>query len=202
MYWVQFPDAALMGVSSNRRTHPFEGYNSGANPDTLTTYKMAYYIYKSIVSKEDYFKSWDISKRDSINESIEDAVYHRYTIKAKVMQRANFKCQNTTCKHGEPLTWHHVKFQKNDGKDSERNTVILCKHCHDAFHQAKIAIVYPKKGVPKHIAGHTYRLEAPDGVSAKVLRKKMRAFRRSLRGSYNLEVSDSEFYWIFKYLFS
>jgi hypothetical protein len=164
---------------------------------------MAYEIYKQVVSKEQYFKSWEQSKLDSINEDIEDTVYNRYVIKSKVMQRANFKCQNTACETPkQALTWHHIKFQKNDGKDSERNTVILCKKCHDMFHQARTSIKYPKKGVPKHVAGHTYRLESPDKTSAKVLRKKMRAFRRSLKGTYGLEITEKEFYWMFKYLFS
>ena len=164
---------------------------------------MAYEIYKNIVSKEAYFKSWDQSKLDTLNADIEDAVYHRYTVKAKVMQRAGFRCQNTECTTPKAsLTWHHIKFQKNEGRDSERNTVILCKTCHDKYHQAKLTVKYPKKGVPSHVAGHSFRLEAPDKVNAKILRKKMRAFRRSIRGTYNLEVTDEEFMWLFRYLFS
>ena len=114
---------------------------------------MSYEVFKKIVSKEKYFKSWEYEKIVTLTESLKNGIYEKYVAKCKVFQRDNFTCQNIdgsdgkcrTCKnesHANNLTSHHVKFQKNGGKHTERNQVTVCAGSHRSYHRAKNPLVF------------------------------------------------------------
>jgi hypothetical protein len=173
---------------------------------------MSYEIYRKIVSLEEYFSRWDEDKLKSLDEdhSISgngrEYVYSRYVVKAEVLQRAGFKCQNTTCKTPEDsLTWHHIKFQKNNGKDSTRNSVCLCKSCHDGYHQAKLELLFPNnKTVPSHVSGHRFKLDKPDKPSyayfSKEFIKSQKAKRKELKHLCGIKITLDEWLELMKFL--
>jgi len=55
---------------------------------------MSYEVFKKIVSKEKYFKSWEYEKIVTLTESLKNGIYEKYVAKCKVFQRDNFTCQN------------------------------------------------------------------------------------------------------------
>ena len=132
-----------------------------------------YEIYKTVKSKDEYFNSWDEKNVSMLTEELKTAIYSRYIIKAFVFQRDGFKCQNEGCKHhASELTMHHIKFQKNNGKDSVKNCITLCKVCHNGFHRGKNDLTFN---------GATYRVSKQEGINWKQLRKKNRELRKNLR---------------------
>ena len=78
---------------------------------------MSYENFKQIKNREEFFNTWD-SDIEKLTEAIKETVYKKYLIKCAVFQRDNFECQNELCKTSKSdLTLHHVKWQKNRGKD-------------------------------------------------------------------------------------
>ena len=174
--------------------------------------KMSYEVYKRIVSQDEYFNKWDDEKLKSLDEDESktgngrDYVYSRYVCKAQVLQRAKFKCQNTHCKTPKStLTWHHIKFQKNNGKDNPRNSVCLCKECHDAYHQARKPLVFPNNStVPSHVSGHTFMLDKPDKPNyayfSKAFIKSQKGKRKELKHLCGIRINMADWLELMKFL--
>ena len=54
-------------------------------------------------------------------------------VKAYVLHRDGYKCQNPNCKHKDKnseLHVHHIKYRSKGGSDSPSNLITLCTHCH------------------------------------------------------------------------
>ncbi len=145
---------------------------------------MAYEVFKQIVSKEEYFQSWDSENYNKLTEELKQKIYDKYCIKAEVFQRDNFTCQNTECSFPDaPLTLHHVKFQKNGGKDSGRNCVTLCRTCHQGYHRGKRVIVLTDEDyLPSHMRGHTFKVSTDESVDWKKVKAEMKKLRKTLVG--------------------
>jgi len=162
---------------------------------------ISYEVFKKIVSKEKYFKSWEYEKIVNLTESLKNGIYEKYVAKCKVFQRDNFTCQNIdgsdgkcrTCKnesHANNLTSHHVKFQKNGGKHTERNQVTVCAGSHRSYHRAKNPLVFSDNILlPAHIRGHTFQLDKPDGVNWKKVKAECKLLRKRLKSECGLKIS-------------
>jgi len=149
---------------------------------------MAYEKYQQLRSKEEFYNDWEDSKLKELTETLKEYIYSKYVLKVEVFKRDDFTCQNVNCKYCKnekyfpKLTMHHLKFQKNGGKDSVRNCVTLCKSSHQNFHRAKDEIVYPDSDkLPSHIRGHTYRLEQPDKINWVAIRKRAEEIKREFK---------------------
>jgi hypothetical protein len=162
---------------------------------------MAYEVFRKVVSMDEYFKSWDSGSYDRLTSELKQRIYDKYVIKAEVFQRDNFKCQNTECKYPEShLTLHHVKFQKNGGKDSGRNCLTLCKTCHQGFHRAKRAIVLAdSEHLPPHMRGHTFQLTIDDSIDWKKVKSDMKQLRKNLCTS-RIILTDMEIAMLMRFL--
>lgn len=166
--------------------------------------KNNYEIYREVRSKDDYFKEWTDQSVKNLNEALKELIYAKYLIKCEVFQRDSFKCQNTECDTpSSPLTMHHVKFQKNGGKDSARNCVTLCQSCHKGYHRMKKRIIFTdEEYLPSTIRGHTFQLTKQEEMDWKKLKVEMRKFRKQLKhqGLKN-QMSWDNIYELMKWLF-
>ena len=149
---------------------------------------MTYQIYKEKLNKVDFFNRWKDEEYSQLTEELQERIYNKYLIKCEVLIRDDFKCQNENCKfckneqYHTKLTMHHVKFQKNGGKDSARNAVTLCLTSHKGFHRAKYEIKFPDvKYLPVHISGHTFKLSKSNEINWKKIRAEMKIFRKTLK---------------------
>lgn len=75
--------------------------------------------------------------------------------KAYVLDRDNYKCQNSTCKNKSKhprLQVHHIVFRCNGGSDEKENLITLCDGCHEGVHNESIVLKLKgkKKGTLKH----------------------------------------------------
>jgi hypothetical protein len=75
--------------------------------------------------------------------------------KAYVLNRDEYKCQNSKCKcetKKPKLEVHHIIFRRNGGSDEQENLITLCKNCHDGVHDetVKLKLKGKKKGQLKH----------------------------------------------------
>jgi len=137
-----------------------------------------YEIYRTVKTRDEYYKTWDQKNFEMLTEELQKNIYDRYIIKCFVFQRDNFQCQNEGCKHtASELTMHHIKFQKNNGKDSVKNCITLCKACHNGFHRGKCDLTF---------WGATYRVSKPDSVNWKIIRKQNKKLRKELRAELAL----------------
>ena len=145
--------------------------------------KNNYASFKKVKSKEDFFSDWVEENLKQMKQADLDKLYHNYTVKCKVFQRDGFKCQNTECKWPDsPLTFHHIKFQRNNGGWTERNGVTVCNTCHQAFHRCKRGLVFADTGyLPAHIRGHTFRETRDKKKDMKKLLVEMKALRKKLK---------------------
>jgi len=151
---------------------------------------MTYITYKKELSKIDYFNKWDNENYNKLNTELQNQIYNKYLIKCKVFQRDNFKCQNKSCKYDTPLTMHHIKWQKNGGGNTERNCVTLCKTCHKAFHRGKRDISFSINSlVPKHMRGHTFKLNTILEINWKQIKKDMKVIRKNFKNEHGLQLS-------------
>jgi len=131
-----------------------------------------YEIYKTIKDVNTYFSTWDIETISQLTAELKTRIYEKYVLKCLVLQRDGFKCINQNCKHtGSPLTMHHIKFQKNNGKDSIKNCITLCKSCHNGFHRGKCELTF---------WGATYKVHKMDEVNWKIIKKKNKILRKKL----------------------
>ncbi len=118
--------------------------------------------FKTILSEEQYFADWEPTNLAKINEEQRKDIYKSYVVKAVVLQRDKFNCQNELCDSPESkLTIHHIKFRKNDGKDSPRNCITLCRSCHAGFHKGKEALKF---------WGHTWQIHKKINLTPKQLK--------------------------------
>jgi len=137
-----------------------------------------YEIYKTVKSQEEYFNSWDKKNYEMLTDDLKKAIYSRYVVKCFVFQRDGFSCKNENCKSPQSeLTMHHIKFQKNNGKDSVKNCVTLCRSCHNRFHRGKDSITFN---------GMTYQISKSESVNWKVIRKQNKKLRKDLRAELAL----------------
>jgi len=145
-----------------------------------------YESYRKTMTKTEYFTKFREDDVQKISDELKEELYDKYLVKVEVFNRDSFKCQNFTCKApSSPLTMHHIKWQKNGGKDSARNCVILCQSCHKNYHRGKFMIKFSDLAthLPPHIRGHTFRLEHPDEINWKQMRSEMKKIRKQLKYS-------------------
>ena len=99
--------------------------------------------YKILRTKEEYYSDWEEETLKELTPELMEQIYTRYCVKQEVFTRDNFLCKNEECiTPTSPMTLHHVKFQKNGGKDSARNCITLCNSCHKAFHRGKKSVIF------------------------------------------------------------
>lgn len=131
-----------------------------------------YELYRNIKSLEQYFNGWTKDSSEILTDELKQAIYKRYVIKAFVFQRDNFKCKNEGCKTpGDPLTLHHIKFQKNGGKDSVKNCAAICYTCHQYFNKGRIGLTFD---------GATYKMHKSNDIDWKVIKKQNRVLRKKV----------------------
>lgn len=147
---------------------------------------MAYEIYKKKIIREEYFDGWDREQYDSMTEELREKIYQKYLLKAKVLKRDKYECQNINCKYPtSPLTVHHVKHKRNGGEDKERNLVTACRTCHKRFNNCKDVFKF-KTGMnlPTHIRGHTFKLHRKESkFDWKKMKCQMKAIRKTAKHS-------------------
>jgi hypothetical protein len=132
-------------------------------------------------SKEEFYSDWSKNDLEHMSENIKEYVYQKYVMKCIVFQRDNFKCQNKDCINETNLTIHHIKFKKNNGKDTPRNAITMCKSCHQGYHRGKLDLTF---------WGATYKLHVPDSqIDWKTVKHNGRKFRRSLREHCGFKIS-------------
>jgi hypothetical protein len=145
-----------------------------------------YELYRQVKTSKDYFDTWDTVTSSQLDDSLKAKIYERYVLKCFVFQRDGFKCINEGCDNpinpDNPLTMHHIKFQKNNGKDSPKNCATICKLCHRGFHRAKIALTFH---------GATYKVHKDDEINWKIIKKKNKQFRKHLFRDEQLSISIS-----------
>jgi hypothetical protein len=154
---------------------------------------------------EAYFQTWDSDNYSKLNEELKKEIYNKYLMKCEVFNRDKFKCQNMLCKSSvadDNLTVHHIKWQKNGGKDTARNGVTLCKNCHHNYHRAKAAVQFADiDTLPPHIKGHTFKLEIPDrGINWKKVKKEMKILRKNLKSECGLHLTENQLQILMKWL--
>jgi hypothetical protein len=152
-----------------------------------------YEHFKRIKSWEEYFVQWNIYENNNsdIEQSIKEEIYNRYVVKSKVFQRANFKCQNLNCKTPDsPLTFHHIKFNKNDGKWSVRNGLCICNKCQILYHDAKDALhLSNDESIPSHVRGHKLQLDSSDNIRFKKSRIKALEIQKKCKHIRQIPIS-------------
>ena len=146
----------------------------------------SYGIYRDKLSYEDYFNQWSETKVEQLTEGLMKEIYEKYLVKCEVFQRDSFGCINLNCRApNSSLTMHHVKWQKNGGKDSVRNCITLCDSCHKAYHRGKLDIKLANtKSLPKNMRGMTYATHKDDAINWKQVRKENKALRKTLRDQF------------------
>lgn len=138
------------------------------------------------MDKEAYFKDWDSEQLGAMDEGTKNKIYEKYILKAKILKRDKYKCQNVNCKFPtSPLTVHHVKHKRNGGEDKERNLVTICKTCHKRFNNCKDVLKFGNgKNLPAHIRGMTFRLHRkPKKLDWKKLKFEMKQVRKTAKHS-------------------
>jgi hypothetical protein len=110
---------------------------------------------------------------------------------------------NTGCGSITNLTIHHIKWQKNGGKNSIENTVTICDTCHKGFHTCKHPLVFPStNALPKHIRGHTFNVHISNEINWKKLKKELKAFRKTIKSECNYQITDEQMVQLFLFLFN
>ena len=110
-----------------------------------------YNKYKANLNREKFFSNWVPEQYNAMSEEMRTAAYAKYLLKTKVFHRDNFTCQNEGCiyckniKEFPKLTVHHIKHKRNGGEDKERNCVLICRGCHNAFNRCKGILVFAEK---------------------------------------------------------
>lgn len=162
---------------------------------------MEYEVFKNVLSEEEYLSKWHAANQ--LTEELKQTVYNKYKVKCLVFQRDEFTCQNEECKWPDKaLTMHHVRWQKNGGKDAERNCLTLCAMCHKAFHTGKRKLVVrSREALPSHLNGKTFEINKRHEIDWKVVKAEMKQIRRNLRHLWNKDIDDDKFRALMVYLF-
>ena len=104
------------------------------------------------------YKKWGYQK---------GANYGFANTKAYVLSRDNYTCQHCKGKSKDSkLEVHHIIFRSQVGSDEESNLMVLCKCCHDKFHEGKIDI--KKIGKVKSQLKHATQMNS---IRVQLLRK-------------------------------
>ncbi len=143
-------------------------------------------LYEELLSKDDYFALWNRKNTTPLPQDVMDAMYDKYTEKYEALSRDSFRCQNTHCSTPHsPLTLHHIKSQRNDGKDVAKNMVTVCDVCHKRYERAKGPLTFAKDAehLHKRIRGRTFQLfrAADRKAQWKKVKKLLKKFRKTLR---------------------
>ena len=145
---------------------------------------------EEILSKEEYFDSWNQEDLTNISEEHKDIIYNRHKLRKTVFKRDNEKCQIEGCEFGKSdITMHHIKHVRNGGEDKPRNCVTLCKPHHKRFNTGKAIKFANNDNLPNHIRGCTFQLHQgiekeknPEKfVCPKVKKKQMKTYRKTLK---------------------
>jgi 5-methylcytosine-specific restriction endonuclease McrA len=155
---------------------------------------IAYERYKTVISKEEFYRGWTSKNTEYMSETLKEYVYQQYVLKCLVFQRDGFKCINLNCKTPtDALTMHHIKFTKNGGKDTPRNCATICKPCHQGFHKGKMDLTFWNA---------TYKLHQEDKLNWKAVKSKQRKFRKELKmsGDWSVNISPELFMLLMKFL--
>jgi len=181
---------------------------------------MAYELYKVKLKEDAYFNTWEDDQYKELTNELKEQIYSKYLVKCEVLARDEYRCQNIDkkidkegntilgrcpyCnneKFADDLTLHHIKWQKNDGKDSVRNGITLCLLSHQNFHKAKYAITfYDTKKLPAHIRGHTFKLDKPDRINWKSVKADMRDLRKKYKSEYGMVLTERQITLLMKWL--
>lgn len=143
---------------------------------------MAYKKYKVIKSPKEFWSTWDKEQLDNLTPLIKGQIYLRYTVKCIVFQRDNFRCQNENCKspHSK-ITFHHIKFQKNEGKDKPRNCITICNSCQQRFHEGRNSLTF---------WGMTYKVDKQkQGFNWKEFKTKAKIIRKNNKKDHGITIS-------------
>jgi len=62
-----------------------------------------------------------------------------YNVKAYILHRDDYKCQECGTKEGK-LHVHHIVFRSNGGTNSPDNLIALCADCHEKVHRGEFEI--------------------------------------------------------------
>lgn len=157
---------------------------------------MAYKKYKELRSKEEFFARWDKEELKCIDEATGEGIYNEYIVKALMLQRDNFTCQNKDCTYCdnvleyEKLEMHHYRARRNDGKTSLRNCVTVCNGSHNAHNKRKKAFVFDKEAnLPSHIRGHSQQLDKTKKINWKEKKKEGKLIRNESKEFHGLTIS-------------
>lgn len=63
------------------------------------------------------------------------------------MTRACYRRDGWRCRHcndRNSLHPHHVVYKSHQGPDELWNLITLCAQCHNAHHEGKLLVIYPK----------------------------------------------------------
>jgi len=153
---------------------------------------MTYEIYKNIRTKEEYFSDWSSDNLDNISPKMQESIYNKYLVKSAVFQRDKFKCKNENCKYpNSKLTLHHIKFKKNNGKDSLKNCITICITCHQGFHRRKNSLKFD---------GMEYKVNTNDKIDWKKIKAEGKTIRKSNKEFCGYKISWEMLMKIFKFL--
>ncbi len=140
-----------------------------------------YERFRVIQTQEEFFGSWDEKQLENLNQEDMKKIYDAYILKAIVFQRDEFKCQNEDCKYPDsPLTRHHIKFQKNNGKNTIKNSVTICRTCHKGFHRGKNSLTF---------WGATYQLHKSTEVNWKKVKANSKVIRKENMQYHGVPIS-------------
>jgi hypothetical protein len=145
---------------------------------------MVYEIYKKLLSKEEYFNTWETDSVQYLNDALMEHIYKKYMVKTLVFQRDEFKCQNENCpycknvKDYNKLTMHHVKWRKNGGQDKLKNGVTLCNGSHKNFHRGKCSLTFWDA---------TYKIDGMTSHKSNINWKEIKAKNKKIRKSISLD---------------
>lgn len=114
------------------------------------------YINGRVKTEEEFFSEFD--DIETLTPKQMKEAYDRYVMRAHVLRRDSFRCQNSACpRDGSELTIHHIKAQRNGGKHDPRNGVTLCRTCHEHYELGNACLVFPDdENLPKKIRNHTF----------------------------------------------
>jgi len=62
-----------------------------------------------------------------------------YNVKAYVLNRDNYTCQQCKTQNGK-LECHHIVYRSNGGTNAPSNLITLCEKCHKDIHNGKITL--------------------------------------------------------------
>ena len=140
-----------------------------------------YESYRTARTEEQYFSNWESDQLDNLSEEHKKQIYGKYIVKCAVFQRDNFKCTNLNCEFPESkLTLHHIKFKKNNGRDTIRNCSTLCHACHKGFHRGKYAIT---------INNMTYQIHKEESINWKEIKAQSKLIRLNHPECKNITIS-------------